>query len=102
MLGNSTHLQVISQQSTQNTANLPLQTCEKTSGLFLSHDTDAGFSSRNNFANLGSFAKVSFPVEFIIPWFDLSENRSCLTVPIVRACNSYLISITMTALDFFQ
>ena len=26
-----------------------------------------GFSSRNNFANLGSFAKVSDPVQFIIP-----------------------------------
>ena len=67
MLGKSTHLAVISQQSTQNTANLPLQTCEKTSGLFLSHDTDAGFSSRNNFANLGSFAKVSFSVESMNP-----------------------------------
>ena len=26
------------------------------------HDTGIGFSSRNSFANLGSFAKVSIPV----------------------------------------
>ena len=35
----------------------------KTSGLFLLYDVN----SRNNFANLGSFAKVSIPVGSIIP-----------------------------------
>ena len=56
------HLQVIPQQSTQNTANLPLQTYEKkqwTLGI--------DFSSGNNFANSGSFAKVSVSVGSIIP-----------------------------------
>ena len=58
MLGKSTHLQVIPQQSTQNTAYLPLQTCE----LFLLFNTGVDFSLRNNFANSGSFAKVFVPV----------------------------------------
>ena len=40
----------------------------KTSSLILLHDTGIGFSSRNNFANSGSFAKVPVPVESIIPW----------------------------------
>ena len=35
MLGKSTHLAVIPQQSTQNTANLPLQTYEKNQWTFL-------------------------------------------------------------------
>ena len=39
----------------------------KTSGLFLLRDMGAGSSSRNYFANLGSFAKVSVPVGSIIP-----------------------------------
>ena len=34
MVGKSTRLQVIPQQSTQNTANLPLQTYEKNQGTF--------------------------------------------------------------------
>ena len=40
---------------------------EKPVDLFFSHDTGVDFSSRNNFANSGSFAKVSFPVESLIP-----------------------------------
>ena len=40
----------------------------KTSGLFLFYDTSVGFNSRNNFANSGSFAKVSVPFQSIIPW----------------------------------
>ena len=55
----STHLQVIPQQSTQNTARLPLQTCEKSQQSFLLYNTGVAFSLRNNFADLGSFAKVS-------------------------------------------
>ena len=62
MVGKSTRLQVIPQQSTQNTANLPLQTYEKTGELFLLFNTGVDFSLRNNFANSGSFAKVSIPV----------------------------------------
>ena len=42
---------------------------ERSAGLFL-YDTDVDFSSRNNFANLGFFAKVSVPVESVTPWFD--------------------------------
>ena len=41
----------------------------KISGLFLLCNTGVDFSSRNNLANLGSFAKVSVPVQFIIPLF---------------------------------
>ena len=59
MLGKITHLQVIPQQSTQNTANLPLQTYEKDQQIFFV-DTGVGFSLRNNFANSGSFAKVIY------------------------------------------
>ena len=59
MVGRSTRLQIIPQQSTQNTANFPLQTYEKTSELFNMGDN---FSLRNNFDNSGSFAKVSIPV----------------------------------------
>ena len=68
MLGKSTHLQVIPQQSNQNTANLRLQTCETNQWTFFKLDgTGVEFSFRNNFANLGSFPKVSVPVESIIP-----------------------------------
>ena len=62
MVGKGTHLQVILQQSTQNTASLLLQTYEKTIELFLLLKTGVDFSLRNMFANSGSFAKVSVPV----------------------------------------
>ena len=62
MVGKSARLQVIPQQSTQNTANLPLQTYEKTGELFLLLNTGVEFSLRNNYANSGSFAKVSITV----------------------------------------
>ena len=62
MVGKSARLAVNPQQSTQNTANLPLQTYEKTSELFLLLNTGADFSLRNNFTNSGSCAKVSVPV----------------------------------------
>ena len=51
----------------QNTANIALQTEEKNQWTFLWHRRGVDFSSRNNFTNLGSFAKVSVPVETIIP-----------------------------------
>ena len=69
MIEKSTYLQVISQKSTENAANLPLQTCDKNQWTFLLYDTGVGFNSCNNFANLGFFAKVSVPLQFIIPWF---------------------------------
>ena len=49
LLAKSTHQQVISQQNTQSTACLPLQTCEKTIGQLLMNDTGGDFSVRNNF-----------------------------------------------------
>ena len=39
----------------------------KTSELFLLFNTGVNFSSRNSFANLGSFAKISVPVGSITP-----------------------------------
>ena len=62
MVGKGTRLQVIPQQCTQNTTNLPLQTYEKKGELFLLFNTGVDSSLRNNFANSGSFAKVSVPV----------------------------------------
>ena len=56
MVGKSTILQVIPQQSTQNTANLSIQTYGKNQRTFLLLNTGV------NFANSGSFAKVSVPV----------------------------------------
>ena len=42
----------------------------KTSGTFLFYDMNVDFNSPNNFAkNFRSFAKVSVPLQFIIPWF---------------------------------
>ena len=60
----STHLQAIPQQ---RKANLEIQTYKKNQWTFLWNHTGVDFSSRNNFANLGSFGKVSVPVQFIIP-----------------------------------
>ena len=39
----------------------------KTGGRFLLYGAGVNFISRNNFANLGSFAKVSVPGRSIIP-----------------------------------
>ena len=74
MVGKSTHLQVIPQQSTQNAANLPLQTYEKNSELFLLFNAGADFGLHNNFANSGSFAKVSVPVHI----YNSLIQRLCL------------------------
>ena len=70
----STHSQVTSQQSTQNKANLRLHT-RKTSGPFFLYDTSVDFSSHNNFANIGSIAKVSIPVKTTIPWLDIKTKQ---------------------------
>ena len=40
------------------------------------YDTGVNFSSRNNFTNLGSFAKVSVPVETIIPCLPVGSSTS--------------------------
>ena len=67
MLEKSAHLPIIRQKNTQNTATLPSQTCNKNQRTFLLYSTGVDFSSRNDSANLGSFAKVSFPVQSIFP-----------------------------------
>ena len=66
MLGKSTQLQVIPQQSTQNAANLPLKTCDKSQWTFLYYTTRASTLALAIILWLGSFAKVS--VQSIIPW----------------------------------
>ena len=63
MVGKRTHLHDIPQKSTQNAANLPLQTHDKNQWTFfvVLHER------RLNFANSGFFAKVSALLQFIIP-----------------------------------
>ena len=53
----------------------------KTSELFLLFNTGVDFSLRNNFANSGSFAKVSVPVHIYNSYITQREYkiRSCLT-----------------------
>ena len=58
-----------SRSKAPKTANLLLQTCEKNQWLFWLRSIGVGFSSRNNFFNLDSFAKVSISVGFIVPNF---------------------------------
>ena len=62
MVGKITHLQVIPHQSTQNAANLPLQTYEKNQRTFLLYDMGIGLNSRNNFANLGLLWSLLSPL----------------------------------------
>ena len=83
MLGKS---KKIPQQSTQNKANLPLRTCEKNQWTCFIYNTGVNFSSRNNFANLGSFAKPSVPVQSIT-----------FGVHIIQRSESCLLSINNTS-----
>ena len=63
MVGKSTHLQVIPQKKKPKTQQICYyKHTRKTSELFLLFNTGVDFSLRNNFANSGSFAKVSVPV----------------------------------------
>ena len=66
MVGKSTRVQVSTDMR------------QKTSQLSLLYRTGIGFNSRNNFANLGFFAKVSIPLHFIIPWSILKTLGSCV------------------------
>ena len=74
------------QQKHNNLAVTDLR--EKTVEFF---DDTARFNSRNNFANLGSFAKVSVPVGSIIPW----SNQGIID-PIIPWSNASTISVDMT------
>ena len=68
MVGKSAHVQIIPQKGTQNAAKLPLEACDKNQWTFLLYFMGGSFNSRNNFFNLGSFAKVSVPLQSIDPW----------------------------------
>ena len=67
MVEKSTHLQGIPLKTTQTQQISHYRHATNISGLFLLYDTDAGFNSRKNFANLGFFANVSVLLQFIIP-----------------------------------
>ena len=77
MLGKSTHLQAIPQKAPKTQQICHYRHATKTSGLSL-YDTSIGFNSRNNFANLGALAKVSAPLQFIIPCSSTGGNGSCV------------------------
>ena len=65
---------------------------QKLVDFFLLYDTGVDFGFRNNFANSGSFAKVSDPLQFIIPW--------CLYVYIISTILLYII-LTIASIQFF-
>ena len=67
MIGKSTHLQVIPQKSTKKRSKFAIATRDKNQWTFFLYDTGVDFNSRNNFASLCFFAKVSVPLQFIIP-----------------------------------
>ena len=68
-------LQVVLQQSTQNTANFPLQTYEENRWTLLLLNTGVDFSLRNKFANSGSFAKISVSV---LIYNSLTRPKNCI------------------------
>ena len=57
----------------------------KTSGLFLLFNTGVNFSLRNNFANLGSFAKVSVHVHNSLLWLSMF-------VGVIVLCNNRMLT----------
>ena len=65
MLGKSTHLQVIPQQSTKKNQSAITDMRQKPVDFFLLYNTGVNFSSRNNFAHLGSFAKICISAQSI-------------------------------------
>ena len=79
MVGKITHLQVTPQQSTQTQQICHYRYARKPVNVFLWYNTNVDFICRNNFANLGSFAKVSIPVQSIIPWSKNWLSGSCDT-----------------------
>ena len=69
MPGEITHLSRRKASNTQQTCSY--RHTRKTSGLFYDTVRVATLPPRNKFANLGSFAKVSVPVESMIPWTEI-------------------------------
>ena len=60
----------------KNTEILPLQKCKKNQQtVFFLYGTSFDFNFRNNLKLLGSFAKVSIPVETIIPCTMVDLNK---------------------------
>ena len=57
----------LSRSKHQNTANLSLQTYKKNQWICFTVPHGLDYNSRTYFANLGSFAKLSVPVEPTIP-----------------------------------
>ena len=66
---------------------------------------NAYFSSHNNFANLGSFAKVSVPVRSVIPLVQVFLLRSCVTlgcvVLLVRQLPVWAAIITLSVYMYY-
>ena len=72
----------------QNAVNLALQTQEKDQWIFFRYRTSVDVNSRNNFTNLGFFANVFVPVEFIIPCTHILRKRSCYNFTLTGEYNS--------------
>ena len=91
MVGESTHSQIISHQSTQNAANLLLQTYEKNQWTFLLYNTGVDSNSRYNFANLSFFAKV----QSIIPCKYALHCCSCLLLEIPHSHRKMQLQLSL-------
>ena len=69
----------------------------KISVLFWLYDTVVDLSSRNNFSNSGSFAKVSIPVGSIIPCFNhCNKYNNCFLLNYNLKKVNYDILVTST------
>ena len=69
---------------------------EKPVNFFLLFNTGVNVGLRNNFANSGFFAKVSFLFISIIPWIDLTNVRS-YPLPISVDWLSWQVQSTLNA-----
>ena len=72
MVEKSIHLQIIPQQSTQN-SKFGITYIRKNQWTFLLFNTSFDFSSSNNFANSDSFAKVFVSVHNYGSWVQQSK-----------------------------
>ena len=70
-----------------------ITTCYKNSELFLSYDTGVDFSSRDNFPNLGSVAKVSVPVRSIIPCVHTDQGW-ILSESVTWSCALFVVGVS--------
>ena len=93
------HQHVASQQSNQITTNCVYRHAGKNRGLFNSANVDV--SSRNNFANFGSSAKVSLPVQSSIPWVHTMVVGVCNTM-ISNACTQPQLPLSNESLGLLE